>query len=78
MSTEPPTPTRPLPDLDGPARDLGDVEVALRRMDEGSHGTCEACGKELGTDIMVAFPAARRCSAHGGPASAPPASGRAS
>ncbi|MDQ2729551.1 MAG: hypothetical protein M3Y91_17195, partial [Actinomycetota bacterium] len=65
---------RPVPDLDTLARDLGDVEVALQRLDEGSYGTCEACGTELHADVVVAFPATRRCPGHGGPVAQAPAS----
>ncbi|MGI8753717.1 MAG: hypothetical protein ACR2MN_15680 [Acidimicrobiales bacterium] len=85
LATTPPPPTgsrepaapHQAPDLDALAWDLGDVDVALRRLDEGTYGTCEACGTELDPRVVVAFPAARRCPAHGGPATTrppPPAS----
>lgn len=61
----------PAPDLDALARDLNDVDVALRRLDEGGYGTCEACGTVLDADILVAFPAARSCPGHGGPGPRP-------
>ncbi|MDQ2725856.1 MAG: hypothetical protein M3Y36_10225, partial [Actinomycetota bacterium] len=68
-ATPPPTGSRKpaaphqAPDLDALAWDLGDVDVALRRLDEGTYGTCEACGTELDPRVVVAFPAARRCPA---------------
>jgi hypothetical protein len=63
----------PAPDLDLLARDLVDVDVALRRLDEGTYGTCETCGTDLDADAVVAFPAARRCPRHGGPVGPPAA-----
>lgn len=41
--------------------ELADVEHALRRLDEGSYGTCEACGQPIGDDRLEALPAARFC-----------------
>ena len=41
--------------------ELSDVEHALRRLDEGTYGTCEACGKPIGDDRLEALPAARFC-----------------
>src|SRR4051794_6136860 len=41
--------------------ELGDVEHALKRLDEGTYGTCEACGKPIGADRLEAMPAARFC-----------------
>jgi DnaK suppressor protein len=40
---------------------LADVERALRRIDEGSYGTCEACGGPIGRERLAARPAARFC-----------------
>jgi DnaK suppressor protein len=40
---------------------LADVERALRRIDEGSYGTCEACGGAIGRERLAARPAARFC-----------------
>jgi RNA polymerase-binding transcription factor DksA len=45
-------------------RELGDVERALQRLDEGSYGTCEVCGAALADDVLEAEPAALRCPAH--------------
>jgi RNA polymerase-binding transcription factor DksA len=41
--------------------ELSDVEHALRRLDEGTYGTCEACGQPIGADRLEAMPAARFC-----------------
>jgi len=41
--------------------ELADVEYALRRLDEGTYGTCEACGKPIDKDRLEAIPAARLC-----------------
>ena len=41
--------------------ELADVEHALRRLDEGTYGICEACGKPISDDRLEAQPAARFC-----------------
>ena len=41
--------------------ELSDVEHSLRRLDEGTYGTCEACGQPIGADRLEAMPAARFC-----------------
>jgi len=41
--------------------ELADVEHALRRLDEGTYGVCEACGKAIGDARLDAMPAARLC-----------------
>ena len=41
--------------------ELADVEHALRRLDEGTYGTCEACGRPIAEDRLEAQPAARFC-----------------
>jgi DnaK suppressor protein len=45
-------------------RDLDDIEKALARMDEGSYGTCEVCGKEIGADRLEVMPSTRVCIDH--------------
>ena len=44
--------------------ELADVERAMRRIDEGTYGRCEACGGAIGDDRLEAMPAARFCIAH--------------
>lgn len=46
--------------------ELADVARALERLDEGSYGTCEACGEALPDALLGDAPAARRCAAHAG------------
>jgi len=41
--------------------ELADVEHALRRLDEGTYGTCEACGRPIDDDRLEALPATRLC-----------------
>ncbi|HSS09343.1 MAG TPA: TraR/DksA C4-type zinc finger protein [Acidimicrobiales bacterium] len=41
--------------------ELADVEHALRRLDDGTYGTCEACGRPISSDRLEAMPAARFC-----------------
>jgi RNA polymerase-binding transcription factor DksA len=41
--------------------ELADVEHALRRLDEGTYGTCEACGRPIDEERLEAIPAARLC-----------------
>jgi RNA polymerase-binding transcription factor DksA len=41
--------------------ELADVELALRRLDDGTYGTCEACGRLIGDSRLEAKPEARLC-----------------
>jgi RNA polymerase-binding transcription factor DksA len=41
--------------------ELTDVEHALRRLDDGTYGICEACGSQIGDDRLDAMPEARFC-----------------
>ena len=41
--------------------ELNDVEHALRRIDVGTYGTCEACGRPIEEERLEAVPAARLC-----------------
>ena len=41
--------------------ELDDVEHALRRLDDGTYGTCEACGRPIAEARLEALPAARFC-----------------
>jgi DnaK suppressor protein len=40
---------------------LDDVERALEKLDDGSFGTCESCGKTIAPGRLEAMPAARFC-----------------
>jgi RNA polymerase-binding transcription factor DksA len=44
--------------------ELADVERALRRLDDGTYGTCEACGARITDDRLDAMPATRFCLEH--------------
>jgi RNA polymerase-binding transcription factor DksA len=39
--------------LDRAEGELEDVERALRRLDEGTYATCEACGRAIGEDRLA-------------------------
>jgi RNA polymerase-binding transcription factor DksA len=41
--------------------ELADVAHALERLDDGTYGVCEACGKPIGDERLEALPAARFC-----------------
>jgi DnaK suppressor protein len=43
---------------------LGEVEIALGKMDDGSYGRCEADDVEIPEARLEAFPAARFCIDH--------------
>ncbi len=51
-------------DLDAMAADLDGVDAALRRLDDGTYGTCEVCTADLADDVLEADPVARRCPNH--------------
>lgn len=40
---------------------LGQVDAALRRMDEGTYGICERCGKPINPERLEALPYATYC-----------------
>jgi YteA family regulatory protein len=44
--------------------ELADVEHALRRLDEGTYGTCEVCGQPIPEERLEAMPATRFCVEH--------------
>ena len=44
--------------------ELGDVEHALKRLDDGTYGTCEFDGKPIPEERLEAQPAARFCVEH--------------
>ena len=43
---------------------LGDVEVAISRIDDGTYGRCEVCGAEIAPARLEAMPATRFCIDH--------------
>ena len=50
--------------LDAIEAELTDVEHALRRLDEGTYGTCERCGAPIEAARLEALPATRICGKH--------------
>jgi DnaK suppressor protein len=61
LGTETFTRERDLSILEHVDAELSDVEHALRRLDEGTYGLCEACGEPIADDRLEAMPAARFC-----------------
>ncbi|MBW3669257.1 MAG: TraR/DksA C4-type zinc finger protein [Actinobacteria bacterium] len=52
---------RDLSILENVEAELADIEHAIRRLDDGTYGTCEACGKPIDDARLEAVPAARFC-----------------
>jgi len=42
-------------------RRLAEIDAALQRLDAGTYGVCEACGRAIDPARLDALPAARRC-----------------
>jgi RNA polymerase-binding protein DksA len=40
---------------------LSEIEAALKRIDDGTYGTCTACGKPIGIERLEAYPWASLC-----------------
>jgi RNA polymerase-binding transcription factor DksA len=45
-------------------RELGEIDRALVRLDEGTYGRCEACRDPIDDERLAALPFARYCRAH--------------
>lgn len=43
---------------------LSDVAHALARLDDGTYGTCEACGRPMDEGLLELRPEARLCAGH--------------
>lgn len=46
---------------EGVQQTLHDIDDALRKIEEGSYGTCEVCGEPIGAERLSAIPWARLC-----------------
>lgn len=44
--------------------ELGDVENALKKLEQGTYGTCEVCHKQIEDERLAAQPATRFCAEH--------------
>ncbi len=44
-----------------PEAELNRIEAALRRIDEGRYGICDACGAAIGAQVLLANPASPLC-----------------
>ena len=53
--------------------EMDEVQAALDRLEDGTYGRCEACGRSIGDDRLEALPAARYCLDHERSREAPPA-----
>jgi DnaK suppressor protein len=40
---------------------LADVDRALEKLDEGTYGVCDVCGRPIGDERLEAIPSAVRC-----------------
>lgn len=40
---------------------LADIEFALDKMEKGTYGVCEKCGKEISLEVLEASPESRLC-----------------
>lgn len=46
---------------DDAERQLAEIEAALRRIEAGTYGTCQVCGKPIGEERLEAVPFATLC-----------------
>jgi RNA polymerase-binding transcription factor DksA len=46
--------------------EIEDLDAALRKVEEGTYGICEICGREIGAERLEAMPGARTCIEHAG------------
>jgi len=46
--------------------EIGDLDAALGKVEEGTYGICEICGKEIAPERLEAMPGTRTCIDHAG------------
>jgi len=51
--------TRDLGTIEELERDLAEIDAALRRLEEGTYGLCEVCGRPIPDERLAANPTAR-------------------
>ena len=51
--------SRDVGELEDWAAELSEIEAALRRLDDGTYGLCEVCGKPIPDERLEANPTAR-------------------
>jgi DnaK suppressor protein len=47
--------------LEATRRQVAELDHALRRLDAGTYGTCEQCGRPIPAERLAARPSARTC-----------------
>jgi RNA polymerase-binding transcription factor DksA len=47
--------------LEAARRRLTELDLALRRVDDGTYGVCEGCGRPIPVERLAARPSARTC-----------------
>ena len=61
--------------IDSVDGELSDVETALQRLETGSYGVCEVCGRPIEPERLEALPATRFCVQDAGPTGTQPLPG---
>jgi DnaK suppressor protein len=46
---------------EGELREVDEIDAAIKRIDDGVWGQCEACGEKIKRARLVALPEARKC-----------------
>jgi YteA family regulatory protein len=46
--------------------EIEDLDAALRKIEEGTYGICEVCGREIDPERLEAIPGTRTCIEHAG------------
>jgi RNA polymerase-binding protein DksA len=46
---------------EGAQQTVAEIDAALARIENGTYGTCEVCGKPIGAERLAAIPWARLC-----------------
>jgi RNA polymerase-binding transcription factor DksA len=61
QALDPDSPDEPRRSIDEVERQLDAVEAALARLDDGTFGVCERCGRPIGDARLSASPVATTC-----------------